>query len=146
MVKPYQAIKSLYRIFDSLPGYNVLVFNVNRGKFFSFTYHKDTKEIFVQYLCSIIKINMTIEEFLVDLNCQIHRYVDFYDLRIHITVDIIDGDFEKFYYAGMTILRYYKKYRYNLYRKRRDPLKEELMKYCYHPSRVEFNVEDFFSV
>jgi hypothetical protein len=36
------------------------------------------------------------------------------------------------------IERYWKKYRYNIYKKRRDPLKRELMEYCYHPSRLTF--------
>lgn len=42
--------------------------------------------------------------------------------------------------CAKTILRYYRKYRYNIYRKRRDPLKQELMAYCYHPSRMDFSL------
>ena len=38
--------------------------------------------------------------------------------------------------AAKVIWKYYKKYRYNLFRKRLDPLKKELMEYCWHPSRV----------
>ena len=37
--------------------------------------------------------------------------------------------------ACLKILRYYRKYRYNLFRKRLDPLKKELMEYCWHPCR-----------
>jgi hypothetical protein len=40
--------------------------------------------------------------------------------------------------AALKILKYYRRYRYNLYKKRRDPLKKELMEYCYHPSRITF--------
>jgi hypothetical protein len=40
--------------------------------------------------------------------------------------------------AALKIIKYYRRYRYNLYKKRRDPLKRELMEYCYHPSRITF--------
>jgi hypothetical protein len=40
--------------------------------------------------------------------------------------------------ALLIILKYWKRYRYNLYKKRRDPLKRELMEYVYHPSRIIF--------
>ncbi len=40
--------------------------------------------------------------------------------------------------AALKIMDYYRKYRYNLYRKRRDSLKRELMEYCYHPKRLTF--------
>ncbi len=36
------------------------------------------------------------------------------------------------------IKRAWKKYRYNVFKKRRDPLKRELMEYYYHPSRLIF--------
>ncbi len=36
------------------------------------------------------------------------------------------------------IKRAWKKYRYNVFKKRRDPLKRELMEYCYHPKRLIF--------
>ena len=39
--------------------------------------------------------------------------------------------------AAIKIWKYYKKYRYNLFRKRLDPLKKELMEYCWHPSRLQ---------
>ena len=46
----------------------------------------------------------------------------------------------KFHYASIIIKRYYKKYQYNLFKKRRDPLKRELMEWMYHPSRLIFEV------
>jgi hypothetical protein len=38
--------------------------------------------------------------------------------------------------SALKIMRYYRKYRYNLYKKRRDPLKKDLMEYYYHPKRL----------
>ena len=38
------------------------------------------------------------------------------------------------------IERYWKKFRWNYRKKRIDPLKQELMEYYYHPSRLTFNV------
>ncbi len=43
-------------------------------------------------------------------------------------------------YASIIIQRYYKKYRYNLFKKRRDTLKRELTAYIYHPSRLKFEI------
>jgi hypothetical protein len=36
------------------------------------------------------------------------------------------------------IWKYWKKYKFNVFKKRRDPLKKELMEYFYHPSRFIF--------
>jgi hypothetical protein len=44
------------------------------------------------------------------------------------------------YYLIIKIQRAWKKYRYNLLRKRLDPLKKELMEYCWNPSRMSFEV------
>ena len=38
--------------------------------------------------------------------------------------------------SALKIMKYWKRYRYNLYKKRRDPLKKELMEYIYHPKRL----------
>ena len=38
-------------------------------------------------------------------------------------------------FAGKIIWRYWKKYRYNVFKMKRDPLKKELMEYCWHPCR-----------
>jgi hypothetical protein len=38
------------------------------------------------------------------------------------------------------IKRYWKKYRYNLFRKRLDPLKQDLIAYIYHPTRINFDL------
>jgi hypothetical protein len=42
--------------------------------------------------------------------------------------------------AAIKIWKYYRKYRYNIFRKRLDPLKKELMEYCWNPSRMSFEV------
>ena len=42
--------------------------------------------------------------------------------------------------AVEVIKKYWKKYRYNVFKKRRDPLKRELVEYLFHPSRIDFNV------
>ena len=44
------------------------------------------------------------------------------------------------YYLIIKIQRAWKKYRYNVFKKRRDPLKRELMEYLYHPSRLSFEI------
>jgi hypothetical protein len=46
------------------------------------------------------------------------------------------------YYLIIKIQRAWKKYRYNVFKKRRDPLKRELMEYLYHPSRLSFDPDD----
>jgi len=40
-------------------------------------------------------------------------------------------------FAVLTIIKYYRKYRYNLFKKRNDLLKRDLMEYYYHPRRFE---------
>lgn len=46
------------------------------------------------------------------------------------------------YYLIIKIQRAWKKYRYNVFKKRRDPLKRDLMEYLYHPSRLSFEVQE----
>ena len=147
MVKTYQTIKQLYELFDKYPEINLFGFHISEmGNFFGFTYHKDTKQIITISRCGYYEIRTSIEEFIIKLNCQIvdvPNLVNIYSEiipRIHLNVTIVDGDFEDYYNAGMKILRYYKKFRYNLYRKRRDLLKRELMEYYYHPSKVNFEI------
>jgi hypothetical protein len=38
--------------------------------------------------------------------------------------------------SALKIMKFWKRYRYNVYKKRRDPLKKELMEYYYHPKRL----------
>jgi hypothetical protein len=56
------------------------------------------------------------------------------------------GDYWLYFYsekelAVLTISRYYRKYRYNLYKKRNDLLKRDLTAYFYHPSRLSFFID-----
>lgn len=41
----------------------------------------------------------------------------------------------------ITIQRYWKRYRYNIIKKRIDPLKKELMEYIWNPSRLDFEIK-----
>ena len=43
-------------------------------------------------------------------------------------------------FAAKIIWRYWRKYRYNIFKKHRDPLKRELMAYCWNPSRRKFDL------
>ncbi len=56
------------------------------------------------------------------------------------TIDLRAKYYTKKQFACLTIIRYYKKYRYNLFKKRRDSLKQELTAYIYHPSRLKFEI------
>ncbi len=42
--------------------------------------------------------------------------------------------------AAKIIWRYWKKCKYNVFKKRRDSLKKELMEYFWHPSRIKFDL------
>ena len=42
--------------------------------------------------------------------------------------------------SASVIQRFWKKYRYNVFKKHRDPLKRELMAYCWNPNRLNFDL------
>jgi 3'-phosphoadenosine 5'-phosphosulfate sulfotransferase (PAPS reductase)/FAD synthetase len=48
--------------------------------------------------------------------------------------------YDKEQVAVETIWRYWKKYRWNFLKNKVEPLKQELMEYIYHPSRLTFDV------
>ena len=41
--------------------------------------------------------------------------------------------------AAKVIWKYWKRFKLNVFKMRRDPLKRELMAYCWHPSRIKFD-------
>jgi hypothetical protein len=146
MVKAYKTIKQLYELFERYPEITLFEFYISES-IFSFEYHKDTKHIITTFRNGHYELRRySIEEFIIKLNCQIID-IKFYTsiisliLTFRLYVTIVDGDFKDYYNAGMTILRYWKKFRYNVYLKHRDPLKKELMEYFYHPSKINFELD-----
>jgi len=54
------------------------------------------------------------------------------------------GDYWLFFHtpqelAAKVIWKYWEKLKWNVFKMRRDPLKRELMAYCWHPSRIKFD-------
>jgi hypothetical protein len=48
--------------------------------------------------------------------------------------------YDKEQVAVKTIWRYWKKYRWNFFKNKVEPLKQELIEYLFHPSRLTFDV------
>jgi hypothetical protein len=75
--------------------------------------------------------NVTFDKIKIDnfIKCNPYTYVLFNEKIVAVP-----------YYLIIKIQRAWKKYRYNVFKKRRDPLKRDLMEYMYHPSRLSFEI------
>ena len=137
-MKIYNSIKKFYNYLNKRPDINIINFEIvnKNNKYYSFfIYTKNTN-----ICCALTDKNalITVEKlfagyYVVDIIAWIlddpnepdeyYIYLKNYDI-LDIKADIIK--------------RAWKKYRYNVFKKRRDPLKRELMEYCWHPSRITF--------
>ena len=80
-------------------------------------------------------------------NCAPYNYYNFLINCRFIVSKLNDQEYAINYYeytyldiAAKIIWRYWRKYRYNIFKIRRDPLKRELMAYCWNPSRIKFDL------
>ena len=137
-MKIYNSIKKFYNYLNKRPDINIINFEIvnKNNKYYSFFIYTKSTNI----CCALTDKNalITVEKlfagyYVVDIIAWIlddpnepdeyYIYLKNYDI-LDIKADIIK--------------RAWKKYRYNIFKKRRDPLKRELMEYCWHPSRITF--------
>jgi hypothetical protein len=131
-VKSYLAIKQLIYLMEKRPDITFFMFeliNPPLSGFKRFNFHKN------------IVSNDIIINSLIDLDAaRIYSWVldepnepDEYFIYVY---NYTDKDV-----SASVIQRSWKKYRYNVFKKRRDPLKRELMAYYWHPSKLSFNID-----
>ena len=131
-VKSYRAIKQLSDLMETHPDITFFMFeliNTPLNGFKRFNFHKN-----------IVSKNTLINS-LIDLDAaRIYSWIldepnepDEYFIYVY---NYTDKDV-----SASVIQRSWKKYRYNVFKKRRDPLKRELMEYCWNPSRLNFELD-----
>lgn len=82
-----------------------------------------------------------VAEYLINSKVTIFQWWSFPSfLIIDVTSNIENFAISTIKYYLIKYLPTFKKNKYHYLKKRLDPLKQELMAYCYHPSRMDFNV------
>ena len=131
-VKSYRAVKQLKDLMEKRPDITFFMFELVNPLFTGFkrfNFHKN------------IVSETTIINSLIDLNAvEISAWIldepnelDEYFIYIY---NYIDKDI-----SASVIQQSWKKCKFNVFRKRRDPLKRELMEYCWNPSRLNFELD-----
>ncbi len=131
-VKSYRAIKQLSDLMETRPDITFFMFeliNTPLNGFKRFNFHKN------------IVSNDIIINSLIDLDAvRIYSWVldepnepDEYFIYVY---NYTDKDV-----SASVIQRFWKKCKFNVFKKRRDPLKRELMAYCWNPNRLNFDLD-----
>ena len=125
-VKSYRAVKQLKDLMEKRPDITFFMFEMVNPLFTGFkrfNFHKNI--VSDDIINSLIDLNaVEISAWILDEPNELDEYF------IYI-YNYIDKDI-----SASVIQKSWKKYRYNVFKKRRDPLKRELMEYCWHPSRL----------
>jgi hypothetical protein len=140
-MKIYNSIKKFYNYLNKRPDINIINFEIvnKNNKYYSFFIYTKSTNI----CCALTDTNVliTVEKL----------FAVYYVVDIVALICCYDGKPDEFY---IYLTNYYdildikahiiqtawKKYRYNVFKKRRDPLKRDLVEYIYHPKRLTFNV------
>jgi hypothetical protein len=130
-VKSYHAIKQLKDLMEKRPDITFFMFELVNPLFTGFKRFNFHKNI----------VSDDIINSLIDLNAVgIYAWIldepnepDEYFIYIN---NYIDKDI-----SASVIQQSWKKCKFNVFRKRRDPLKRELMAYCWNPNRLNFDLD-----
>jgi hypothetical protein len=137
VVKALHKLKSLTQDYGKTQF--LIHFNCNIGQLNGLYYNQDLSEHEYNYIniqnkvCIIFSKYDDVIEFFINNN--IYHVLMFFP-GISDTLFAFNYNIKQV--ATLKIMKYYKKYKYNIYKKRMDPLKRELMEYCYHPKRLIF--------
>ncbi len=127
-VKSYRAIKQLSDLMETRPDITFFMFELINplNGFKKFNLNKD-KKTFINILIGLDAA--IIYAWILDEPNEPDEYFIY-------VYNYTDKDV-----SASVIQRSWKKYRYNVFKKRRDPLKRELMAYCWNPSKLSFNID-----
>ena len=127
-VKSYRAIKQMNDLMETRPDINFFMFELINplNGFKKFNLNKD-KNTIIKGLINLDAVGVS--AWILDEPNE----PDEYFIYIY---NYTDKDI-----SASVIQRSWKKYRYNVFKKRRDPLKRELMAYCWNPNRLNFDLD-----
>lgn len=131
-VKSYRAIKQLKDLIKKRPDITFFMFEIINqplNGFKMFNYHKNivSEDTLIN---TLINLNVVeISAWILDEPNEPDEY--FIYINNYIDKDI----------SASVIQQSWKKCKFNVFKKRRDPLKQELMAYCWNPFRLNFQID-----
>ncbi len=136
-------VKALHKLKSFTQGKTqfLIHFNYNIGTLKGLYYNQDLSHhqytcIYIQNkVCIILSKYDDVIDFFINNNiCDIAIY----NCDILFCCCLKAFNYDTKHFAALKIIKFWKRYRYNIYKKRIDSLKRELMEYCYHPKRLTF--------
>ena len=130
-VKSYRAVKQLKDLMEKRPDITFFMFELVNPLFTGFkrfNFHKNI--VSDDIINSLIDLNAVgIYAWILDEPNEPDEY--FIYVNNYTNQDI----------SASVIQQSWKRFKFNVFRKRRDPLKRELMAYCWNPSRLNFELD-----